>query len=100
MTQRRRLTLRSRNHLDQNCKLSPHRFIFDGGVGAQQSEAENAVGDEQAVDVWFLAFTMAELGRTRPRFGLLAHGEIILQPKGDGKGGLGDFYSILWARPH
>ena len=35
------------------------------------------------------------LGRTRPRFGFLAHGEIILQPKGDGKGGQGNFYSIL-----
>jgi hypothetical protein len=34
------------------------------------------------------------LGRTRLRFGLSAHGEIILQPKGDGKGGIGDFYSI------
>jgi hypothetical protein len=38
-----------------------HRFIIDGGVGAQQSEAENAVDDEQAVDVWFfLAVTIVE----------------------------------------
>ena len=51
MILRRRLALRSRNHLDQNYKPSLHRFIFDGGVGAQQSEAENAVGDEQAVDI-------------------------------------------------
>jgi len=51
MILRRRLTLRSRNHLDQNYKPSLHRFIFDGGVGAQQSEAENAVEEEQAVDV-------------------------------------------------
>jgi len=42
------LTLGSRNHLDQNYKLSPHRLIFDGGEGAQQSEAENVV--EQALD--------------------------------------------------
>jgi hypothetical protein len=48
MILRRRLTLRSRNHLDQNYKLSPHRLIFDGGEGAQQSEAENVV--EQALD--------------------------------------------------
>ncbi len=51
MILRRRLALRSRNHLDQNYKPSLHRFIFDGGVGAQQSETENAVGDEQAVDI-------------------------------------------------
>jgi hypothetical protein len=43
------LTLGSRNHLDQNYKLSPHRLIFDGGEGAQQSEAENVV-EEQALD--------------------------------------------------
>jgi len=164
MTLRRRSTLRSRNHLDQNYKPSLHHFIFDGGVGAQQSEAENPIDDEQAVDVWFLAVTIVEkryvgaghlsnlleprradpvdalfvflhllkgqaevtsqlylrdaffpatqtdssphldvrvhlrswtaLGRIRPRFGLPAHGEIILQPKGEGKGGLGDYYSI------
>jgi len=167
MILRRRLALRSRNHLDQNYKLSPHRLIFDGGVGAQQWEAENAVDDEQAVDVWFLAVTIVEkryvdaehlsdlleprradpvdalfvflhllkgepevtgqlflrdacfpatptdspphldvrvpgrswagLGRTRPRFGLPAHGKIILQPKGDGKGGLGDYLFYLCA---
>src|SRR6266568_7327798 len=51
MILRRRLALRSRNHLDQNYKPPLHRFIFDGGVGAQQSETENAVGDEQAVDI-------------------------------------------------
>jgi hypothetical protein len=56
----RRLTLRSRNHLDQNYKPSLHRSIFDGGVGAQQSEAENAVEDEHAFDVWFLAVTIVE----------------------------------------
>jgi hypothetical protein len=165
---RRGLTLRSRNHLDQNYKLSLHRLIFDRGVGAQQSEAEHAVEDEQAVDGWFLAVTVvekryvdaehlsdlleprradpvdalfvflhllkgepevtsppslrdacfpatetdspphldvrvpgrswAELGRTRPRFGLPAHWEIILQPKGDGKGGLGD-YSVYALTP-
>jgi hypothetical protein len=60
MILRRGLTLRSRNNLDQNYKLSPQRFIFDGGVGAQQSEAENAVDDEQAADVWFLAVTIVE----------------------------------------
>jgi hypothetical protein len=60
MILRRRLTLRSSNHLDQNYKLSPHHFIFDGGVSAQQSEAENAAEDEQAVDVWFLAVTIVE----------------------------------------
>jgi hypothetical protein len=49
--------LRSRNHLDQNYKLSLHRLIFDGGVGAHQSEAENAVEDQQAVDGWLLAVT-------------------------------------------
>jgi hypothetical protein len=102
----------SRNHLDQNYKLSPHRLIFDGGVGAQQSEAENAVEDERARDACFSATqtdspphldvrvpgrSWAELGRTRPRFGLPAHGEIILQPKGDGKGSLGDYYSIYYA---
>src|SRR6266566_151532 len=38
-----RLTLRTRNHLDQNYKPSLHRSIVDGGVGAQQSQAENAV---------------------------------------------------------
>jgi hypothetical protein len=54
------LTLRSRNHLDQNYKLSLHRFIFDGGVGAQQSEARNAVDEEQAVDLWFLSVTIVE----------------------------------------
>jgi hypothetical protein len=54
------LTLRSRNHLDQNYELSSHRLILDGGVGAQQLAAENAVEDEQAVDVWFLAVTMVE----------------------------------------
>ena len=54
------LTLRSRNHLDQNYKLSPHHLIFDGGVGAQQSEAENAVEHEQALDGWFLAVTIVE----------------------------------------
>jgi hypothetical protein len=139
-------------------------LIFDGGVGAQQSEAENAVEHEQALDGWFLAVTIvekryvdaehlsdlleprradpvdalfvflqllkretevtgqlslrdafflatqmdspphldvrihcrswAELDRTRSRFGLPAHGEIILQPKGEGKGGLRDYYSI------
>ena len=47
MILRRRSTLRSRNHLDQNYKPSLHHFIFDGGVGAQQSEAENAVGDDR-----------------------------------------------------
>ena len=47
---RRRLMLRSRNHLDQNYKLSLHRLIFDGGVGAHQSEAENAVEDQQALE--------------------------------------------------
>jgi hypothetical protein len=152
----------SRNYLDQNYKLSPHRLIFDGGVGAQQSEAENAVEDERAVDGWLLAVTIVEkryvdaehisdlleprradpvdalfvflhllkgntevtsqlylrdacfpatqtdspphldvrvrgrswveLGRTR--FGFPVHGEIILQPKGDGKGGPGGCYSI------
>jgi len=60
MILRRRLTLRTRNQFDQNYKLSPHRFIFDGGVCAQQSEAENAVDDQQAVDVWFLAVTIVE----------------------------------------
>src|SRR5882672_10525894 len=55
-----RLALRSRNHLDKKYKLSPHRFIFDGGVGAQQSEAVNAVQDEQAVDGWYLAVTIVE----------------------------------------
>jgi len=60
MILRRRSTLRSRNHLDQNYKPSLHHFIFDGGVGAQQSEAENPVDDEQAVDVWFLAVTIVE----------------------------------------
>ena len=35
-----------------------------------------------------------EPGRTRFRFGLPAHWEIILQPKGEGKGGLRDYYSI------
>jgi hypothetical protein len=60
MILRRRLTLRSRNHLDQNYKLSLHRFIFDGAVGAQQSEADDAVEEEQAVDVFFLAVTIVE----------------------------------------
>jgi hypothetical protein len=60
MILRRRSTLRSRNHLDQNYKPSLHHFIFDGGVRAQQSEAENPVDDEQAVDVWFLAVTIVE----------------------------------------
>jgi hypothetical protein len=60
MILRRRLALKSRNHLDQNYKPSLHRFIFDGGVGAQESEAENAGGDEQAVDIWFLAVTIVE----------------------------------------
>jgi hypothetical protein len=153
------LTLRSRNHLDQNYKLSLHRLIFDGGIGAQQSEAENVVEEEQALDGWFLAVNIvekryidverlsdllepcgadpvdalfvflhllkgefevtsqaylrdaffpatqtdspphldvrvpgrswAELGRPRPRFGLPAHGEIILQPKGDSKAAWG-----------
>ncbi len=55
-----RLTLRTRNHLDQNYKPSLHRSIFDGGVGAQQSQAENAVEDEHAVDIWFLAVTIVE----------------------------------------
>ena len=54
------LTLRSRNHLDQNYKLSLYHLIFDGGVGAQQSEAENAVEHEQALDGWFLAVTIVE----------------------------------------
>jgi hypothetical protein len=94
MILRRRLTLRSRNHLDQNYKLSPHRFIFDGDVGAQQSEAENAVDDEQAVDVWFLAVTIVEkryvdaehlsdlleLGRTDPVDALFV---FLHLPKGD-----------------
>jgi len=57
---RRRLMLRSRNHLDQNYKLSLHRLIFDGGVGAHQSEAENAVEDQQAVDGWLLAVNIVE----------------------------------------
>jgi hypothetical protein len=57
MIQRRRSTLRSRNHLDQNYKPPLHRFIFEGGVGAQQSEAENVVDDEQ---IWLLAVTIAE----------------------------------------
>ena len=35
-------------------------MIFDGGVGAQQSEAENAVEHEQALDGWFLAVTIVE----------------------------------------
>ena len=35
MILRRRSTLRSRNHLDQNYKPSLHRFIFYGGVGTQ-----------------------------------------------------------------
>jgi hypothetical protein len=60
MILRRRSTPRSRNHLDQNYKPSLHRFIFDGSVGAQQSEAENAVDDEQAVDVSLLAVTIVE----------------------------------------
>jgi hypothetical protein len=35
-------------------------LIFDAGVGAQQSEAEKAVEEEQAVDVWFFAVTIVE----------------------------------------
>jgi hypothetical protein len=46
-----RLALGSRNHLDQNYKLSLHRLIFDGGIGAHQSEAEKAIEDGQALDV-------------------------------------------------
>jgi hypothetical protein len=34
-----KINAQKRNHLDQNYKLSPHRLIFDGGVGAQQSAA-------------------------------------------------------------
>jgi hypothetical protein len=60
MILRRKLTLRSRNHLDQNYNLPLHHLIFDGGVGAQQSEAENAVEHEQALDGWFLAVTIVE----------------------------------------
>src|ERR1700687_5409616 len=60
MILRRRLALRSRNHLDQNYKLSLHHLIFDGGVGAQQSEAENAVEHEQALDRWVRAVTIVE----------------------------------------
>jgi hypothetical protein len=62
----RRSTLRSRNHLDQNYKLSLHHLIIDGGVGAQQSEAESAVEHEQALDGWFLAVTIAGSARQRP----------------------------------
>jgi hypothetical protein len=61
MIRQRRSTLGSRNRLDQTYKLYLHRSIFDGGVGAQQSEAENAIKDEQAVDVsFFLAVTIVE----------------------------------------
>jgi hypothetical protein len=36
-------TLRSRDHLDPGYQLSLYRLVLDGGVSAQQSEAETAV---------------------------------------------------------
>jgi hypothetical protein len=95
MILRRRLTLRSRNHLYQNYKLSPHRFIFDGGAGAQQSEAENAFENEQAVDVWFLAITIVE-----KRYVDAEHLTYLLEPRrADPVGTLFVFLNLLKGEP-
>jgi len=53
-----KLTLRRRNHLDQDNKLPLYRLIFDSSVSTQQSEAEIAVEEQQALDFPFLAVTV------------------------------------------